>query len=146
MKINRSVLGITALAAVLITSPSTFAQRSMGAPGGRGYQRLYDTTTVQTVRGEVVAVDKFAGGRGIGAGIHLTLKSDSGAVSVHLGPDWYLDKQSVKIGKGDKIEVTGSRIILQGKSVLVAAEVEKGGKTLNLRDKQGYPLWSRRQR
>jgi hypothetical protein len=146
MKINRSFLCITALAAMLITSPAIFAQRSMGGPGGRGYQRLYDTTAVQTVGGEVVAVDKFAGGRAIGAGIHLTLKSDSGAVSVHLGPDWYLDKQSVKIGKGDKITVTGSRIVLQGKSVLVAAEVQKGEKTLNLRDKQGYPLWSRRQR
>jgi hypothetical protein len=146
MKIDRSFLGITALAAILITSPSSFAQRSMGGPGGRGYQRLYDTTTVQTVRGEVVAVDKFTGARGIGAGMHLTLRSDSGSVSVHLGPDWYLDKQSVKIGKGDKITVTGSRIVLQGKSVLVASVVQEGEKTLNLRDRQGYPLWSRRQR
>jgi hypothetical protein len=74
------------------------------------------------------------------------LKSDSGSVSVHLGPSWYLDKQSAKIEKGDKITVTGSRIIFQGKSALVAAEVKKGDKTLSLRDKQGYPRWSRRQR
>jgi hypothetical protein len=147
MKIDRTFLGTTALVAILLISPLSFAQRGIGGPGGRGTgQRLYDTTTVQTVRGEVTGVDRYAGAHGIGAGIHATLKSDSGSVSVHLGPSWYLDKQSVKIEKGDKITVTGSRIILQGKSDLVAAEVKKGDKTLSLRDKQGYPLWSRRQR
>ena len=150
MKIDRIFLGTIALAAILLTSPSSSAQRGMGGSGGRGtgrgYQGLYDTTTVQTVSGEVIAVDSFNGAHGIGAGIHAMLKSDSGSVSVHLGPSWYLDKQSAKIEKGDKITVTGSRIIFQGKSALVAAEIKKGDKTLSLRDKQGYPLWSRRQR
>ena len=146
MKIARSVPGFTALIAVLITSPSSFAQRGMGVAGGRGYPGLYDTTTVQTVRGEVTAVENVAAARGTGAGVHVTLKSDSGSVNVHLGPDWYVNKQSVKIGKGDRITVTGSRIVLQGKSLLVAEQVKKGEKTLILRDRQGYPRWSRRQR
>jgi len=41
-------------------------------------------------------------------GVYLTLKTDNETISIHLGPDWYIEKQDVKIESGDKIEVKGS--------------------------------------
>jgi len=142
MKIKRLFGVIIAISAVMTISHSSFAQSGMGGPGNQGYQRMYDTATVQTLRGEVVAVDTVRAGHGPGAGIHLTLKTDSTSVGVHLGPGWYLESQSVKVIAGDRITVTGSRVVFQGKPVIVAAEVRKGERILSLRNSQGYPLWS----
>ena len=48
-------------------------------------------------------------GGGMGMGIHLTLQTDKETIPVHLGPDWFMKKQTPKIESGDKITVTGSR-------------------------------------
>jgi hypothetical protein len=134
---------------VLLSGPMTLAQPGMGRRGGMGpggFQRMYDPKTVQTLTGEVTSIDTIAGSRRMAGGVHVVVKSDTGSVSVQLGPTWYLDKQETKIAKGDKITVTGSRISLDGKPAIVASEVKKGENTLRLRDKNGVPLWSRRQK
>ena len=128
----------------LFFTAESFAQ-GMGG-GGRGpgaqHSRQYNHSTVETISGEVVNVDKLPSRRGMSYGVHLTLKTDKEAISVHLGPGWYLDKQPVQIKPQDQVTVTGSRITYQGKPTLIAAEIQKGGETLKLRDQNGVPLWS----
>ncbi len=80
--------------------------------------------------------------RGIGQGVHLQLKTDKETISVHLGPKWFLENQDIQIEKGDQISVKGSRITLNEKPALIAAEIEKGDQLLVLRDKDGFPLWA----
>jgi len=106
------------------------------------YGRIYDPKTVETVSGLVTGVEKFTPARGGSAGVHLQLKTDKGTISVHLGPSWYLENQEAQVEAKDKIEVTGSRITLDGKDVLIAAEVKKGDGVLKLRDENGIPLWA----
>jgi len=110
-------------------------------PGG-AYGRLYDPKTVETVTGEVVKVDRIIPMRGMSGGVHLVLKTDKGDVSVHLGPQWYLENQDVKIEPKDRVEVKGSRTTVQGKPALIAAEVKKGDEVLRLRDDAGVPMWA----
>jgi hypothetical protein len=43
---------------------------------------------------------------------------------------------------GDQIEVTGSKVLILEKSVLIAAKVRKGDQILMLRDLNGIPMWS----
>lgn len=69
-------------------------------------------------------------------------KTDKGDVSVHLGPEWYLENQDVKIEPKDKVEIKGSRVTLQGQATLIAAEVKKGDEVLKLRDDAGVPMWA----
>lgn len=119
------------------------------APAGPGtgarYNRLYDPKTVETVTGDVTLVNKISRGRGTAYSVHLVLKTETEEIPVHLGPSWYLDKQEVKIGQNDKIEVKGSRVTFpEGKQAIVAAEVKKGDAHLKLRDENGTPAWSRR--
>jgi hypothetical protein len=117
-------------------------------PGGRGwgagsrYARLYDTNTVETIKGEVVSVEKFSPGRGMSSGVHLQLKTPGETISVHLGPSWYLDNQETKIEPKDNIEVTGSRITFEGKPAIIARDVKKGDEVLKLRDENGVPRWA----
>jgi hypothetical protein len=106
-------------------------------------QRKYDPKTVETVQGKVLSVEKT---QQRGRGIHLMLQTDKETISVHLGPSWYIDKQTQKIEANDTITVTGSRVTIDGKPAIIAAQVKKGNEVLKLRDNNGVPAWSRGRR
>lgn len=90
----------------------------------------------------VLAVERFTPEKGMSAGLHLQVKTDGGTISVHLGPEWYMERQDVAIGAKDRIEVRGSRVTFEGKPAIIAAEVRKGDQTLTLRDASGFLVWS----
>jgi hypothetical protein len=116
-----------------------------GAGWGQGsvYGRLYDPKTVENLAGEIIGVVKFTPAGGMSRGVHITLRTDQGVtLPVHLGPELYVDQQTVSLQKGDKVQVRGSRITFQGKPAIIAAEVTKGGETLHLRDANGIPAWA----
>jgi hypothetical protein len=129
---------------VLVVGSDAGAQPGPGrrGPGPRG--RIYDPKTVETVAGEVVAVERGTV-PGAAGGVHVTLRTDAGGtLSVRLGPSTYVDRQTTKLGAGDRIEVKGSRVTIEGEPVLIAAEVRKGQQRLLLRDEAGIPYWSGR--
>ncbi len=94
--------------------------------------------------GTVASVEQFAGrGRMQGQGVGLKLKTGEETVLVHLGPQWYLDKQAgMKIAAGDTVEIKGAKTFRRGEEVLLASEVKKGTEVLKLRDGNGYPAWA----
>lgn len=138
------VLTLVALAfATTVQAAPGQGWKGSGGWGAQGaYGRLYDPATVETVRGKVVEVHKMTPMKGMGAGIHLKLKTEAGPVSVHLGPAWYIERQDIRIEKGDEVEVKGSRVTFDGKPAIIAAEVKKGDEVLRLRDDSGIPAWS----
>jgi|UniRef100_A0A7C3SJF7 hypothetical protein len=136
-----ALLGLVAL----VWAGAAMAQPRRGWGGwgpGERYGRMYNPATVETLSGEVTKVERFTPGRGMGYGVHLTLKTATETISVHLGPSWYVEQQGLTFAAGDKLEVTGSRITYQGKPAIIAAEVKKGDKVLKLRDAQGVPVWA----
>jgi hypothetical protein len=120
----------------------SFAQRRTGSCIGSQDNKMYNVKAVETITGEVVKVNKITGGKGVSYGIHLSIKTDKETISVHLGPSWFLDKQKVKINLNDKVTLKGTRIMLRGNPAIIASEITKRDKTLILRNKNGYPLWS----
>jgi Glu-tRNA(Gln) amidotransferase subunit E-like FAD-binding protein len=103
---------------------------------------MYDPAKVETVSGEVASVQQVTPMRRMGAGIGLTLKTGAGEMIVHLGPQWYIERQDVKISAGDKVEVKGVRAVRLGENILIAGEVKKGDELLKLRDERGIPAWA----
>lgn len=141
---NRTVLAL-ALSLVVLTPPALAAPERPGprGPGPMAGPKAgpgYDPTTVQTVAGEIVEVRRLDGHRG--GGVHLTLTTAAGALDVHLGPSWFVDQQAVKLAAGDRVEVTGSRVTVDGQPALVARLVKRGGAALTLRDGAGAPAWA----
>lgn len=117
--------------------------RGSGGWGAQGaYGRLYNPATVESVNGQVVAVERVTPMKGMGAGIHLKLRTDKETIPVHLGPAWYIERLDAQIEKGDKVEVKGSRVTVAGQPAIIAAEVKKGDALLKLRDDGGIPAWS----
>ncbi|MDA8098846.1 MAG: hypothetical protein M0042_04405 [Nitrospiraceae bacterium] len=146
----KKALGI-GLAAVLAAATVAAAQPGHGCGncgkgcrnGSAGMSRMYDASKAETVKGEVTAVETYQGGRRGGQGVVVTLKSGPETMDVHLGPQWYLDRQAnLSVKAGDSIEVTGVRTVRRGDEIFLAGEVKKGGEVLKLRDEKGYPLWA----
>ena len=80
--------------------------------------------------------------RGMFYVVELKVSSNSDIENVYLGPAMYLDRQDIKIGRYDTLEVKGFKKVFDGKTLLVAQEVTKSGHVLKLRDENGVPLWA----
>ena len=144
---KKNLASITILLAVLTVASESVAQSigagRMGGWGRRGvYQRLYNQDTVKMIAGEVETVEYFVPQKGMRQGVHIQLKTDGESLPIHLGPRWFLDNQDVQIEKGNQIEVKGSLITYKDKPAIIAAEIEKGGDVLQLRDENGFPQWA----
>ena len=109
---------------------------------GSQYNKMYDPKAVETITGEVTAVDRITPVKGMSGGVHMNVKTDKETISVQLGPSWYFENQDVKIEAKDKVEVKGARTTFAGKPAIIAAEVRKGDEVLKLRDDSGYPVWA----
>ena len=115
--------------------------------GGRGpqgpYARTFDAATLETLSGDVERVEDVTSMGGMSTGVHVILRDAAGeTIPVHLGPAWFLDTQELSFQPGDTLEVTGSRVTLDGNPALIASKVVKDGKELILRDAAGIPVWS----
>ncbi|MCR4294254.1 MAG: DNA-binding protein [Elusimicrobia bacterium] len=136
-----AVLGI--MASLAVTAEAQWRRRDGGGWGMSGaYARHFDPKTVETLEGEVSKVETAVPKRGMSRGIHLVLKTAKEEVSVHLGPQWFLERQEFSVEPKDRLTVTGSRVDIEGEVAVIASELRKGDMTLVLRDAQGYPVWS----
>jgi len=145
-------IAIMIVGLVLVSFTFADAQRWGGKgkwPGwGTNYYHWnWNPVTVETLKGEVMTKDTITPVKGQNArpAVGMTLKKgDNYAVYVHLGPQWYFDKQDLSINIGDKVEITGSKIMVEGETVILVSSIKKGDKIWQFRDQQGFPYWSGR--
>ena len=155
----KKLLAVLTLVGIFVIVGTTVsgAQNSMKGKEMGQMKMMYDASTVETIKGEVVSVDsvkmsesmmkmmgmgKRMGVMGTPYGIHISVKTDKETIPVHLGPAWFVSKQDSKIVVGNKIEVHGSRITYEEKPALCADKITKGTEVLKLRNEDGTPLWS----
>jgi hypothetical protein len=125
------------LRAFFAVGAAVSAQPDMGK-----YQQFYTIGSVATVSGVVQSVyqDTPPGVR-IQA-IYLNLKTDAESIPVQLGPESFIQKLTTKFEEGDKIEVTGAKVTVERKTMMLAAQVRKGAETIVFRNSSGVPVWS----
>jgi hypothetical protein len=128
------LLAAAAIAAALATTPAL-------AQGGKGMG--YNKATERTVTGVVEKVLTHQAKNG-GTGLHLSFKTETGVLDVHVGPTNWLSSKKYEFATGDTLTVTGSATKVNGADVLIAREIVKGGQTFTLRNTDGFPLWSGR--
>ncbi|MGD8747447.1 MAG: hypothetical protein PVI44_03200 [Balneolaceae bacterium] len=135
-------LGLGVMLLFVSSVPVVQAQQRAGkGKKAQLYNREYNLQTVETVEGEVIEVVSNPSEKNAEMiGTHVIMKTDSETVSVHLGPVWYMEQQE-SLNEGDRIVVTGSRISYKGAPAIIAAVVRKNEMTLQLRDRNGFPVW-----
>ena len=132
-----AVMGILLLLAPIALN----AQRGGGWGRNSKYCNQYDVQNVKEFKGEVIKIDQFVPGKGMGQGYEIIVRTGSGEKTVHLGPVSYVQAQELKLQVGDRIEITGSEINFNGAMVIMAGEIERNGEKLRLRNEQGQPMW-----
>jgi hypothetical protein len=101
----------------------------------------YDVATVVDVKATVVSVREVSKTEPLD-GLYLTVKSDKNETfDVYVGPSEFVKSFGVTFAKGDEIEVIGSKLKVDGTTLILAREVTRKETTLILREKNGEPFW-----
>ncbi|SPE37449.1 conserved exported hypothetical protein [Candidatus Sulfopaludibacter sp. SbA3] len=74
-------------------------------------------------------------------GLHLTVDTGRESLDVYLAPMEFMKGFDFSFAKGDRINVTGSKVKFNGGAVVLAKEVRRQGQTVYLRDASGSPYW-----
>ena len=101
----------------------------------------YDAATETTFKGVVEEVKDFECPVSGTVGSHLEVRSADALVEVHLAPAAFMNDFGIVINKGDKVDVIGSRITLNGVSTVLARQVNSNNYMYTFRNEQGRPLW-----
>ncbi|HQR20435.1 MAG TPA: hypothetical protein PLE54_05575 [Burkholderiaceae bacterium] len=117
--------------------------RGSGGWSSRGpYQRLYNPESAYSAHGTIESIQSFVPLPGMAPGVHMMVKTASESVNLQLGPIWFIERLEPTLSPGDEIEFRGSRVTIDGKTVVIASEIKKGDNTLVLRNAAGVPAWA----
>lgn len=95
------------------------------------------------VEGEVLGVDRVPPSDRRASGVQLRVHPGAeGLVVIDLAPDWYLDEHGLSFAPSERVKVEGSRVEKKSGVVIYATRVQKGTRTVELRDASGKPLWT----
>jgi sporulation protein YlmC with PRC-barrel domain len=108
-----------------------------GYPGiwGDPFGEMFNPKTMDTVSGEILKIEYYD---------EMTLMVYTDAkkpVLVALGPTSYFVSQVRMLQPGDKVTVTGSKVILDDTPYVIATKIKEGNEELHVRDKEGQPIW-----
>jgi sporulation protein YlmC with PRC-barrel domain len=99
------------------------------------YGEMFDPKKIETVTGRILKVQ-------FDEGLKLIIYTDAKKpVLVALGPTGYFEGQEMVFKPGDKVTVSGSRIIVDDTPLMIATKILDGNKEMKLRDNQGHPNW-----
>jgi preprotein translocase subunit YajC len=124
------------LLTVLIVLMAASLQAQQGKMRQNAMNRNYNTATVETISGSITEVTNVNTW-----GVHIKVKTENGVMGVHLGPDWFI-KGKMTLAVGDKVAATGSKVQMNGETVIIAKSISKGNITVQLRNDNGVPLWA----
>jgi len=135
-KFHKLLIFFQILLAALAFAPNAGAQ----------LKKLYDPQKVVTIQGTVEKLETITRqGRQAINGRKTQIayfKTDQGTKVVHLGPAEFLAQQQFNPKIGDNLIITGGRVNTRKGEVILAGSVTSGGKTFQLRDARGIPVWS----
>lgn len=106
------------------------------------YNRMFRKGSVETFKGYITDVGTMTPMQGMEAGAQITIQIDKETLPVHLGPQWFMERQGNQFNKGEEVEVSGSRVEINGAPAIIATEIKRGDAKLRLRDKDGRPCWA----
>ena len=112
-----------------------------GLNNHKTYKRKYNADTVEELKGRILELEYSKNKKEELRGVHFFLETKEETIPVHLGPVWFISHQGKRLKRGEKVEVTGSRIDFEGTECIVARSVKRGNETLRLRDESGNPFW-----
>lgn len=134
---------VAALAACTLLAGPAWAQND-GWGRNSDYNKKFDPKAMVTVQGKVTKIDRQARPLpGMAQGFAATIQTDQGEEVVQVGPIWFTSyfKQKWDVKPGDAVEVTGSRVKIGNKPIIMAVQGKKDNLVMTCRSKSGKPVW-----
>ena len=136
----------TIFAATLLTqqgSGLSEADRAMEKARPTGWYTHYqgsatwDSNTIISFQGHVQGMVQSM------KSVDLMVKLDNGGTAfVELGPKNYFDGQALHISPDDVVKVRGSKVMVNGESLILCQELRHKGSKVAFRTLDGRPFWS----
>ncbi len=93
-------------------------------------------------KGKVVGVEIYPIEKGGPLKVDALVKLKNGGTAlVDLGPKAWLDQHHIKIRVKDTLYVAGSKVFINGLSVILPSKINRGGVKVALRNSSGQPAW-----
>ena len=73
--------------------------------------------------------------------MYFTLWTGDGAVAMQMGPKDFVTRSGFKLKGGQMVTVTGMRIVINHREMVLAREIVARGAVFVARDRSGRPLW-----
>ena len=122
---------------LLMWTPLAFSQK---APPQDASLPKYDLHTETKTDGVIDEVNQLSiGGRKDFT--ELIIKRGDDKLHIYVCPKPFQDEVGLSLSKGDKVEVTGSKVKQDASEVILARQLVKGTDTLMFRDDKGNPAW-----
>lgn len=139
---SASLLCFTLIAAIASTQ-TVIVDRMGGYAANSRYNRLYNQRTQLTFTGVITGIQRVKPMNDMETGVTVLVKNDDGGGTavVELGPTWFVDRQTLQLKVKDKVSVTGSKIMMNGRGIILAKLVQSGSLVLALRRPNGVPYW-----
>lgn len=129
------------LALLVLVLPLALAQTHKPSSSTAESTAKYDPATEVKLKVTVEEVSEVPNAKGE-ISVRLTVKQAAETFEVRLCPHSFLKEFEVTFAKGDQLEITGSKVKANDKTVILAREIVRGNSTLVLRDKEGTPVWT----
>jgi len=107
----------------------------------RRHPYAYNTSAEARIQGVVQEVQEFYCPVTGETGTHLKVATEKGTLQVHVAPSRFLSGKQWQFVKGDRVEIIGAPISVQGRQGLVARIVRDGSEVVAVRQENGKPLW-----
>ena len=143
-----AMVWVTMMLLAVVRIPPGFAGEQRSFPGwekGGAYDNHYKASEVDQFKGTVEDIIEITPLPGMAKGTGLLVRDEGkDLVTVHLGPQDFVDLRAIALKKGDKVKVKGVWAEIAGKDILMASKIKKGETTeLKLRlTKDGTPFWT----
>lgn len=129
------------MACILLLAASAVLPAATSEKSAVVEEPRYDPATEISVLATITDVREVPRGNPL-SGIHLTVKSGSQVLDVHLGPAAFIKQFEIRFSKGDEVRLIGSMVKTgNGIHTLLAREVRKDQATLSCRRANGQPNW-----
>ena len=93
-------------------------------------------------KGKVVGVQIYPTANGGPEKVDALVKLKNGGTAlVELGPKSFLDQHGIKIHVKDTIYVSGSKVFVNGLSVILPTNINHAGSKVAFRNAEGQPFW-----
>lgn len=148
MKTKNFTIVAGAVLCVLFWAMAAMAgeQKDMGGWGLKSpYNKLYDASEMDSFKGSVVKIIEVVPMKGMSPGVGLVIRERGGDdIEVQLCPQWFIDRKSTGLKRGDRVKVKGVWAVINDSDVFMASKIKKGDYfQLKVRlTKDGTPFWT----